>query len=170
MSALEPAQPDLHLFPENLQEELLSASELTTVLEMLAIVETTEDLDLLQYLTMAQKQQVWDATPVEVKAKVWQIRQSQPQAAPSVEAAKAAAIAPIRADDQSREQVIDPAYEVGDWVVLKAEPGLSKAELIAIFEVMQIADNLVQVKAEGVGLRHYPPDWLLLYLRSPSDF
>jgi hypothetical protein len=54
--------------------ELLDASSLSTVLDMLAVIDSAEELSLLEALTPAQKRQVWDATPDSLKTQLKQIR------------------------------------------------------------------------------------------------
>jgi hypothetical protein len=61
-----------------------------------------------------------------------------------------------------------PPIQVGEWVVLKAKPPLTAPELIAIFEVLEIEDALVQVQADGLGKRRYPVDWVLPYPKRPA--
>jgi hypothetical protein len=55
-------------------DELLDVSSLNTVLDMLAVIDSAEELTLLELLTPAQKRQVWDATPDHLKRKLKQIR------------------------------------------------------------------------------------------------
>ncbi|NJO80391.1 MAG: hypothetical protein HC827_19020 [Cyanobacteria bacterium RM1_2_2] len=46
---------------------LLDASSLNTVLAMLEVIDSAEELALLETLTLEQKRQVWDATPEPVE-------------------------------------------------------------------------------------------------------
>lgn len=54
--------------------ELLDASSLNTVLAMLEVIDSAEELALLETLTPAQKRQVWDATPEPIRDRLKQIR------------------------------------------------------------------------------------------------
>ncbi|HEY9640490.1 MAG TPA: hypothetical protein V6C57_08400 [Coleofasciculaceae cyanobacterium] len=68
-------QPD---FLPNSADDLLDASSLDTVLDMLAVIDSAEELALLEVLTPAQKRQVWDATPDRLKVRLKQIRSAHP--------------------------------------------------------------------------------------------
>ncbi|MCU0567151.1 MAG: hypothetical protein MUF49_11205 [Oculatellaceae cyanobacterium Prado106] len=54
--------------------ELLDDSSLNTVLDMLAVIDSLEELRLLETLTEPQKRQVWELTPQDVKIRLKQIR------------------------------------------------------------------------------------------------
>jgi hypothetical protein len=200
-------------------DEWLNASELETVLDMLAVMETAEELKILECLTPLQKRQVWDATPYDLRVKLHHLKK-----APTADHPPPRAIAPTptnpvqpalgnagrlmevepttldRQDsDASDTQLDDIAVDYidpdevsaeyqnvtasgvqerspdmhtlapGDRVVLQAKPGLSKAELMAIFEVVDIQSDWIHCKADPVGGRRYPADWLVLYSRSPNE-
>jgi chaperonin cofactor prefoldin len=74
-------------------EELLDASSLHTVLTMLEVIDSLDDLALLETLTPAQKRQVWDATPESTKVRLIQLRAAQSENAtqPAAETATKAA-------------------------------------------------------------------------------
>lgn len=196
----------------------LNASELTTVLDMLAVMETSEELKILECLTPQQKRQVWDATPYELRVRLHQVKNyhqdfsaiavtAKSQVEPELvhvqdisqtEADHAKldlyAIVPndVNSDegDSKRFNTEDihsgnvhpedwnvTAWEqeerpptlstltIGDRAVLKAKSGLNKAELIAIFEIVDIQSDWVECKADTVGGRRYPVDWLVIYPR-----
>jgi hypothetical protein len=215
---LDCGQPNLLVPP--LAEELderLNASELQTVLDMLAVMETAEELKILECLTLQQKRQVWDATPHELRVKLHHIKNSH-------HGSSAIAVTPTRdlqpksvspqtidvkefqsvklepqatAADAIDSDELDSTYPdlenvhlddldltehsqyersptasniaIGDRVVLKAKPELSKAELMAIFEVTELQDDVVHCKADPLGGRRYPLDWLVVYSRSTSE-
>jgi hypothetical protein len=65
--------------PKQLEAEtpetgLLDASSLQTVLVMLEVIDSIEDLALLETLTPDQKRQVWDATPDSTRTRLTQLR------------------------------------------------------------------------------------------------
>lgn len=62
--------------PESMEAALLDPSSLRTVLEMLTVIDSVEELAMLETLTPAQKRQVWDATPESTKVRVRQIRRN----------------------------------------------------------------------------------------------
>lgn len=53
---------------------LLDASSLNTVLAMLEVIDSAEELALLETLTPEQKRQVWDATPAATRIRLKQLR------------------------------------------------------------------------------------------------
>lgn len=197
----------------------LNASELKTVLDMLAVMETAEELKILECLTPLQKRQVWDATPYDLRVKLHHLKKAHtadPQTLRAIapipndpvhsalgNAVRSVEVEPATLDRQGSDaddtqlddiavDYIDPddvsaeyqnltasgvqerspdlpTLAPGDRVVLQAKPGLSKAELMAIFEVVDVQSDLVHCKAETVGGRRYPTDWLVLYSRSPDE-
>jgi hypothetical protein len=56
-----------------------------------------------------------------------------------------------------------PALQIGDWVLLKAEPRLTAAELIAVWEVEEIQGEHARIEAKGLGHRLYPIAWMVIY-------
>jgi uncharacterized membrane protein YqiK len=56
-----------------------------------------------------------------------------------------------------------PSIEVGDRVVLLPKPQISSAELIAIWDVVDIQDNTAQIETKRLGTRHYPLSWMVIY-------
>jgi hypothetical protein len=55
------------------------------------------------------------------------------------------------------------APELGDRVVLRAEPRLTTEELIAVWEVVSIQGEQARIEAKGLGIRQYPLRWMVLY-------
>jgi hypothetical protein len=55
------------------------------------------------------------------------------------------------------------APEVGDRVVLRAEPRLTTEELIAVWEIVSIQGEQARIEAKGLGSRQYPLSWMVLY-------
>lgn len=202
--------------PKSMEAFLLDPSSLRTVLEMLTVIDSVEELAMLETLTPAQKRQVWDATPEATKVRVRQIRlnailasssdtnqaTSVRQAVPPIQSQFATTevgfetgcdadglMDPIAdrvtASDREREpghgiaKTTDPAARlstpaeltsvaastltVGDWVVLKGIPQLTRAELQAIWEVTDVQENDAQIVAKGLGTRTYPLTWMLIY-------
>jgi hypothetical protein len=176
-SEVEVAQPNELPDSAELSDDLLDESSLNTVLDMLSAMETAEELEILESLTEAQKRQIWDATPKALKIQLWHLRQAA-ATAPS-KPAELTPTSPIEVDLHDSTQLIassaeaassnpavtDSTIEVGDRVVLKAEPDRSVAELKAIFEVTHIQDQTVKVRAETLGTQEYPLDWLLIYAK-----
>jgi hypothetical protein len=56
-----------------------------------------------------------------------------------------------------------PTIEVGDWVLLKAVPQLTAAELKAVWEVVKIQGGHAWIESKGMGSRSYPLVWMVLY-------
>jgi hypothetical protein len=164
-------QPDLFsLAASNEAVELLDQASLQTVLDMLAVAEMVDELEILEVLTPAGQQQVWDALPKATRLRLKQL-QAGVTLAPSCQLPAHPTIAD-EANNQSptvseplMTAIDEPELQVGDRVVLNAKPHLTVTELLAIFEVVRIQDNLVQVKAARMGLRRYPMNWLVLYAR-----
>lgn len=78
-----------------------------------------------------------------------------------------AAIAPPFDSSDSSKISFTASHElipvVGDWIVLKAEPKLSAAELIAIWEVVEMEGEYARIKAKSIGVRLYPANWMIVY-------
>lgn len=53
--------------------------------------------------------------------------------------------------------------KIGDRVVLKAEPHLNAAEMIAIWEVVAVQDKQARIEAKGLGNRLYPIAGMVIY-------
>lgn len=103
---------------DRVTDELLNASELQTVLDMLAVMETAEELSQLQALTEAQKRQVWEATPETLKQKLWQLRNSPaPDAAVSIAAENLQSSEPeLEIDESEVESQTDAEAELEDEI------------------------------------------------------
>jgi hypothetical protein len=204
----DPLQPEL--FPEPVapsDDELLDEFCLNTVLEMLTVIYSVEELALLETLTNAQKRQVWDATPEAVKVRVKQIRASASKELPAANQTESSASEElnkelneeldeelnesetrldalvedeslpdeelgeelaIASSDSSTPVTHEPMPSVEDWIVLKAKPKLTAAELIAIWEVVEIQNDYARISAKGLGTRLYPVNWMLIYPKSPE--
>lgn len=54
--------------------EWLDESSLKTILDMLAVIDSVEELAMLEALTPLQKRQVWNATPDSIKLRLKQLR------------------------------------------------------------------------------------------------
>ena len=179
--------------------EWLDAASLHTVLVMLDVIDSTEDLALLETLTPEQKRQVWDATPDSTRHRLKQLRAAPPalpQLSPSVKNSHTTGLIDTAAllqedrlpDDQAgqaeetaaidleaQRQEVDlmlqeplnltaqPALSIDDWVVLHANPKLSKAELQAIWAVIELQGNYARIIAKGLGSRLYPTAAMTLY-------
>jgi len=190
---------------ETCEAALLDASSLHTVLVMLEVIDSIEDLALLETLTPDQKRQVWDATPDATRTRLTQLRTTS-KLSPSVrhshttklidasdllsedlltetglledsvgQAEETAAI-----DLETQRQEVDlmlqeplnltaqPRVAIGAWVVLHASPKLSKAEMQAIWEVIELQGNYVRIAAKSLGNRIYPTAAMTVYPR-PVD-
>jgi hypothetical protein len=148
-------QPDLLFLLEKALEDAeeqsavaLSPSDLQTALAILELAETVEDLKLLEALTEPQKRQVWAATSEAVRQRVKNLQVCDGDTA---------------IPQNSSQSPPASLFHPGDRIVLKATPRLTVAELLAIFEVVQVEGTLVQVKTKNLGIRRYPLDWCLLY-------
>jgi hypothetical protein len=177
-------------------EDLLDAASLHTVLTMLEVIDSLEDLALLETLTPAQKRQVWDATPEVTRIRLKQLRASavqlndapMKQSAADSEPAHLSLIDTSELDqdawlDSTDEPTLDldsleeidltvheplnlsaqPTVAVGDWIVLQAKPKLTRAELMAIWEVIEVRGNYARIKTERLGTRVYPTAWMVIY-------
>ncbi|MBD3880347.1 hypothetical protein IFO70_01110 [Phormidium tenue FACHB-886] len=184
--------------------ELLDESSLNTVLDIVAAIETAEELALLETLTLAQKRQVWAAISDEQKLRLKQIRTASsngtqaavapsepapmpalpltrqttedPVAEPTAEADATAAEMDsldveeeMQADLQNDLEEIaqstldNPIPRVGDRVILLPKPQLNSADLIAIWDVIDIQGEHAQIKDKRLGTRRYPLNWLMRY-------
>jgi hydrogenase maturation factor len=186
---------------ETREAGLLDASSLYTVLVMLDVIDTAEDLALLETLTPEQKRQIWDAIPDSTRARLKQLRttlQLSPKLSPSLSHSHTTGLidaSELRAEDSlpddptgqaeetaaidleaQRQEVdlmlqeplnlaIQPTVAIGDWVVLHAGAKLSKAEMQAIWEVIELQGNYVRIAAKNLGSRIYPTASMTLYPR-----
>lgn len=171
---------------------LLDASSLNTVLAMLEVIDSVEDLALLETLTPEQKRQVWDATPEPTRERLKQLRsQTEPQDGlsepeftaqllsiaeeesdeaelleleePSIELELSESLGAESIDAQPLELVPQVKLAIGDWIVLQAKPQLSAAELTAIWEVLEVQGQAARIIASKLGIRTYPVAWMMLY-------
>ncbi|WNZ22843.1 hypothetical protein HJG54_08220 [Leptolyngbya sp. NK1-12] len=199
MSELEYARsnPTVDASPDSEElEELLDASSLHTVLTMLEVIDSLEELALLETLTPAQKRQVWDATPEPTRMRLKQLRAgaAQPNEAPlqrpNREPIEASTSLSLIDSSELEEDWFDSSDEtsdldalaeidltaheplnlsaqstvaVGNWIVLQAQPNLSRAELMAIWEVVEVRGNYARIRAESLGARTYPTAWMAIY-------
>lgn len=169
-------QPELFSFePESAPIELLDDASLNTVLDMLAVAESADELAVLDVLTEAEKAQVWSALSDSLKKRLKRLQTGE-------KAETEGARSPLLEEKDinlaqsptptSSNLSVEVEWQVGDRVVLKAKPNLTVAELKAIFEVVRIQENLVQVRSPNTGLRRYPIDWFVLYRKveaTPPD-
>ena len=65
---------------------------------------------------------------------------------------------------------VDLAFQVGDWVVLTAEPRLTAAELVAVWEIVAIEGAQARIEAKGLGSRQYPMSWMVSYPAEELEF
>lgn len=65
---------------------------------------------------------------------------------------------------------VDLAFQVGDWVVLTAEPRLTAAELVAVWEIVAIEGAQARIEAKGLGSRQYPMSWMVSYPADELEF
>lgn len=56
-----------------------------------------------------------------------------------------------------------PTVQLGDWVVLHAQPKLSNAEMLAIWEVIEVQGNYARIATKALGSRVYPMSGLSIY-------
>jgi hypothetical protein len=68
------------------------------------------------------------------------------------------------------EAITPPHFELGDRVVLRAEPRLSAAELIAVWEVVAVQGEQARIEAKGLGSRQYPLTWMVAYPEEEPEF
>lgn len=164
---------------------LLDASSLNTVLAMLEVIDSAEELALLETLTPEQKRQVWDATPELTRIRLKQLRsKTEPQTGVSSEpefTAQALNVAEGESDEaelnelelseslnpepltESANLVSQVKLTTGDWIVLQAKPQLSTAELTAIWEVLEVQGQSARIIASKLGIRTYPIAWMMPY-------
>lgn len=208
MSELDYVQSNLVLDAAPVIEELLDASSLNTVLTMLEVINSAEELALLETLSLAQKRQVWDATPEATRIRLKQLRVgaqngsfsgNSRSSAVSLNGSSAASTQFVDASDLLQDDALTQVEEtaatelevhpeeidlmlqeplnlsaqstvaVGDWIVLQPKPKLSKAELIAIWEVIEVRGNYARIFAESLGTRIYPAAWMIIYPK-PIDY
>jgi hypothetical protein len=152
--------------------QLLDVSSLNTVLDMLAVIDSAEDLALLELLTVAQKRQVWDATPAAIKLRLKQIRSAtSPDTAPETTAPETTAALEATALETPEPQAkLQEAaapdhsmFQQGDRVILIAKSQLTAAEMKAVWEVVKIEAEQAHVKTPGLSDRQYPLAWMIRY-------
>ena len=186
---VQPPPPDL----TEAAEELLDESILSTVLDIVEAIETAEELALLETLTSAQKRQVWAAISDEQKQRLKQIRNAtsvittDPIAPQEANESLEESTLDLEAEDlelpaelqDELEEIAHaelegfmaepsgepdrPRAKVGDRVVLLPQPQLNSAELIAIWDVVEIHEETAQIEVKHLGTRHYPLSWLVVY-------
>jgi len=142
----------LHLHDD--REELLDASSLATILDMLAVITTIEELMLLESLTEIQKRQVWKATPEAVRHRLKQVREAHVTVSGSSSTWETL---------NSKSGGNQPMLRTGNQIVLVAHPKLTSAELVAIWNVVEVHEDYARIKSENLGFRNYPIKWMLLY-------
>jgi predicted Fe-S protein YdhL (DUF1289 family) len=201
------------------QDDLLDELSVQTVLDMLAVMVTAEELTQLESLTPAQKRQVWMATPEDVKLRLKQIKastqaESQAREQSTKQSTEQSTEEKEESDElEELEELDEPeepeerleemgeaiAYaasesinfinlplfpnsyrldtppvkqtaQVGDWVVLKAEPRLTSAELVAVWKIVAIQGEQAQIEAKGLGSRQYPMSWMVRYPADELEF
>ena len=186
---VQPPPPDL----TEAAAELLDPSSLSTVLDIVEAIETADELALLETLTSAQKRQVWAAISDEQKQRLKQIRNAtsvittDPIAPQEANESLEESTLDLEAEDlelpaelqdeleeiahaeleglmaEPSEEPDRPRAKVGDRVVLLPQPQLNSAELIAIWDVVEIHEETAQIEAKHLGTRHYPLSWLVVY-------
>lgn len=209
MSELDAIQSTHLLDDDSATETLLDGSSLGTVLAMLEVIDSLEELALLETLTSAQKRQVWAATPESSRDRLKQLRiasqngeaaKTPPRFQPADDdgegneaIAEAEAVEEISSEAQLQltQQLLQqrtdavrqsgfsgpqngstgtaPLLAVGDWIVLQARPQLSRSELMAIWEVLEVAGSNARIFAQQLGQRTYPMAWMMLYPK-PADY
>ncbi|NJR37903.1 MAG: hypothetical protein HC781_02475 [Leptolyngbyaceae cyanobacterium CSU_1_4] len=213
------------------QDDLLDEMSLQTVLDMLAVMVTAEELSQLESLTPEQKRQVWFSTPEDVKLRLKRIKALAQAESPPPERSieelaelkesekseepdklgeleKLADLADSEDSEDSEEldelnemgaiadadsesinltnlplfqssygsdlslvsQTIAQTVQVGDSVVLKAEPRLTAAELVAVWRIVAIQGEQARVEAKGLGNRQYPMSWMVSYPLDEPEF
>jgi hypothetical protein len=70
----------------------------------------------------------------------------------------------------SIEPQVESTAQIGDWVVLKAEPCLTTAELLAVWKVVAIEGEAARIEAKGLGNRQYPMSWMVAYPPEEVEF
>jgi len=200
-----PSQPEF--VTAATQDDLLDELSLQTVLDMLAVMVTAEELTQLENLTPEQKRQVWFATPEDVKLRLKRLRASAQAEYSAVEQSTDAMVgtAEVHEPEELEEPEESPdelgaieytdsesinfinlplfqnsyglasasvkqAFQVGDWVVLTAEPRLTTAELVAVWEIVAIEEEQARIESKGLGSRQYPMSWMVSYPADEVDF
>lgn len=146
----------------------LDRSSLETVLTMLALAETAEELDILEMLTDTQQVQVLDALADDMKRKLCQLHPVLSERFPlliSENSFHQASKVISEAISPDESPLVEPPLAIGDRVVLKAKPHLTTAELLAIFEVVAVQEEWVKVRADRLGTRRYLAEWVVFYGR-----
>ncbi|GAB4377056.1 MAG: hypothetical protein Kow00121_25460 [Elainellaceae cyanobacterium] len=138
-------------------EELLDQSSLQTVLDMLCVITSAEELALLEHLTDAQKRQVWAETPEAIRQQLKQIRSTTQTSTVKEHSIEKGVNAP---EAESSNQL---NFTIGDWVVLNARPKLTTPELIAIWEIIEIQADYARIQTQTLGTRTYPIGWMIPY-------
>ena len=152
-------KPDGTELAQNLLDDgLLDGSSLATVLDMLAVITSIEELMLLESLSDAQKRQVWSATPETIRNKLKRIREAN-----TATANTATSLANWENFSSKSGDSNQPVLRVGGRVVLLAKPKLTTAELTAIWSVIEIHEGYARIKAENLGIRNYPVSWMVVY-------
>lgn len=148
-------------------DALLDESSLETILDMLAVITSIEELMLLETLTAAQKRQVWSATPEVIKNKLKQIREAGFSTAEASPPETWQNLDPQNLEpNQSNSN--QPVLAVGNQVVLLAKAQLTAAELIAIWDVIEVHEGYARIRAKNL-VRTYPIDWMVAYAKPSSD-
>jgi hypothetical protein len=201
MSELDVIQSTGLLDDDSAAEMLLDSSSLNTVLAMLEVIDSLEELALLETLTPAQKRQVWEATCEQTRQRLRRLRTASPVEAESPQPASPTADLPEVEDIEELEAihpeaqlqltrqliqnavspspnhwqtgstsaVTGPVLAAGDWIVLQAKPPLSRAELMAIWEVLAVEGQNARIFAQQLGQRTYPIHWMVIYPK-PADY
>jgi hypothetical protein len=204
--------------PQNdLLDDLLDELSLQTVLAMLAVMVTAEELTQLESLTPAQKRQVWMVTPEDVKLRLKQIKASAQAESLAMEGSTEEKEEPEELNESEEPEELNESEEsekldeslaemgeaidytasesinfinlplfqksyspnappveqtaqVGDWVVLNAEPRLTTAELVAVWKVVAIQGEQALIAAKGLGSRQYPLSWMVSYPQEELEF
>ncbi|HEY9629268.1 MAG TPA: hypothetical protein V6C84_18355 [Coleofasciculaceae cyanobacterium] len=161
----DPPEPSNSEDQSDSESQLLDDSSLNTVLDMLTVIDSAEDLALLERLTLAQKRQVWDATPEAVRMRLKQIRSARPPEAlsqpPQVKHPEAESPEPKPALQQAAPEAV--SLKQGDRVVLVAKAQLTAAEMQAIWEVVKVETDHVHIRTQGLSDRKYPLSWMVYY-------
>jgi len=192
------------------QDDLLDELSLQTVLDMLAVMVTAEELTQLESLTPEQKRQVWFATPEDVKLRLKRLKASAQAESPAMGQPTDAIVETAEVNESEEPEELDEpeespdeigaidytdsesinyinlplfqnsyelasapvkqAFQVGDWVVLTAEPRLTTAELVAVWEIVAIEEEQARIEAKGLGSRQYPMSWMVSYPADEVDF
>lgn len=213
-----PSQPEFATAA--IQDDLLDEMSLQTVLDMLAVMVTAEELTQLESLTPGQKRQVWFATPEDVKVRLKQIKASAQVESHDMErlTEDQEEIKELKKSEELEESekseepdepgepdesldemgeaidytdsesvnfinlplfqssyglnapLVKPTLQVGDRVVLTAEPRLTATELVAVWEIVNIQGEQAQIKAKGLGNRQYPMSWMVSYPAAELEF